>query len=100
VGYKWVYAIKVGLTSALDRLDYCDTFSHVTKTSNIFLFLAMVVIHQWPLYQLDIKNTCLHGDMEKEIYMEQYRGFLTQKEFGLVCKLHRSLYGLKQPPRI
>ena len=32
--------------------------------------------------------------------MKQLPGFVAQGEFGLVCRLHRSLYGLKQSPRV
>ena len=71
----------------------------MAKISSVRLFLAMAAIHQWPLDQLDIKNAFLHGDLEEEIYMEQPPGFVAQGETGLVCKLHRSLYGLKQSPR-
>jgi len=53
----------------------------------------MVVICQWPLYQLDIKNTFLHGVLEEEIYMEQPPRFVAQGESGLVCKLHRAWFG-------
>ena len=63
------------------------------------MFLAMAVMRHWPLHQLDIKNAFLHGDLEEEIYMEQPPGFVAQGEYGLVCKLRRSLYGLKQSPR-
>ena len=42
--------------------------------------------------------SCLHGDLAKEVYMEQPLGFIAQGEFGLVCKLRHSLYGLKQSP--
>ena len=42
----------------------------------------------------------LHGDLEKEVYMEQPPGFVAQGESSsLVCLLRRSLYGLKQSPR-
>ncbi|KAL2337544.1 hypothetical protein Fmac_011990 [Flemingia macrophylla] len=59
----------------------------------------MAAIRHWPLHQLDIKNAFLHGDLEEDIYMEQPPSFVAQGESGLVCKLHRFLYGLKQSPR-
>nr|KYP55651.1 Retrovirus-related Pol polyprotein from transposon TNT 1-94 [Cajanus cajan] len=59
----------------------------------------MAAIRHWPLHQLDIKNAFLHGELEEEIYMEQPPGFVAQGESGLVCRLRRSLYGLKQSPR-
>ena len=59
----------------------------------------MAAMRSWPLYQLDIKNVFLHGDLVEEVYMEQPPGFVAQGESGLVCRLRRSLYGLKQSPR-
>ena len=59
------------------------------------LFLSMVVISSWPLYQLDIKNAFLHDDLAEKVYMEQPFGFVAQGESGLICKLRCSLYGLK-----
>ena len=59
-------------------------------------FLSMATMRSWPLFQLDIKNVFLHGDLENEVYMEQLPGFVAQRESGLVCKLCCSLYGLKR----
>ena len=79
--------------------DYGDTFSPVAKIAYVCLLLSMATMCSWPLYQLDIKNVFLHGDLAEEVYMEQPPGFVTQGESGLVCRLRCSLYGLKQSPR-
>ena len=67
--------------------------------TSVRLLLSMVAMNSWPLYQLDIKNVFLHGDLVEEVYMEQSSRFVAQGEFGLVCRLCCSLYDLKQSPR-
>ena len=79
--------------------DYYDTFSPVAKMATIRLLLSMVVMRSWLLYQLDIKNAFLYGDLTDEVYMEQPLGFVAQGESGWVCQPRHSLYGLKQSPR-
>ena len=58
--------------------DYYDTFSPLAKIASVCLLLSMVVMHSWPLFQLDIKNVFLHGDLTEEVYMEQLPGFVAQ----------------------
>ena len=79
--------------------DYYDTFSPVAKIASIRLHLSIAAMRSWPLFQLDIKNVFLHGDLAEEVYIEQPPGFVAQGESGLICKLRRSLYGLKQSPQ-
>jgi len=50
--------------------------------------------------QMDVKTTFLHGDLEEEIYMKQYEGFIKEGKEKLVYKLNKSFYGLKQSPRM
>ena len=78
--------------------DRYDNFSPMVKITSSLL-LSMVAMHSWPLFQLNIKNVFLHGDLAEKVYMEQPLGFVAQRESGLVCKLHYSLYGLKQSLR-
>ena len=52
------------------------------------------------LEQLDAKTTFLHGDLEEEIYMQQPQGYEVKGKEKLVCRLRKSLYGLKQDPRL
>ncbi|RVX21545.1 Retrovirus-related Pol polyprotein from transposon TNT 1-94 [Vitis vinifera] len=115
IGCRWVYTVKVGLDGQVDFLkarlvakgytqiygcDFGDTFFPVAKIASIHLFLSMVAMCHWPLYQLDIKNVFLHGELLEEVYMEQPPSFVAQGESGLVCKLRRSLYDLKQSSRV
>ena len=80
-------------------VDYSDTFSPVAKMTYVRLFISLVATHNWDLHQLEIKNAFLHGDLQDEVYMEQPPKFVVQGEIGKVCRLQKSLYGLKQSPR-
>jgi len=61
--------------------------------------LALATLEDMEIHQMDVKIAFLNGELEKEIYMEQLQGFVHQGGEHLVCKLHKSLFGLKQFPR-
>jgi hypothetical protein len=48
---------------------------------------------------MDVKTTFLNGNIEEEIYIEKYHGFEVHGRDSHVCRLKKSLYGLKQEPR-
>ena len=60
---------------------------------------GIIAMHDLELEQLDVKTAFLHGEPEEEIYMDQPEGFIVPGKEKFVCKLKRSLYGLKQSPR-
>ena len=78
-------------------VDYSYTFSLVAKMTSIRLFISVAATYHWDLHQLDIKNVFLHGDLQ-EVHMEQPPRFVAQGKIGKVCRLRKSLYGLKQSP--
>ena len=76
------------------RVDY-DEISLIVRHTFISMVLALVVSHDMHLEQMDVKTNFLHGALEEQIYMEQPEGFSKGGLSRRVCKLKRSLYGLK-----
>ncbi|RVW99085.1 Retrovirus-related Pol polyprotein from transposon TNT 1-94 [Vitis vinifera] len=61
--------------------------------------MAIVAHFDLELHQMDVKTAFLNGDLDEEVYMEQPIGFVEVGKEDLVCKLNKSIYGLKQASR-
>lgn len=69
------------------------------RITSVRLILAIVAYIDLELYQMDVRTAFLNGELEEEIYMDQPLGFETKGQERKVCKLNRSIYGLKQASR-
>ena len=113
VGCKWIFKIKRDSKGKIERykarlvakcftqkdgIDYKETFSPVSKKDSLRIIMALVAHYDLELHQMDVKTAFLNGELEEEVYMDQPEGFSIGGK-DMVCKLKRSIYGLKQASR-
>nr|GFA54784.1 zinc finger, CCHC-type [Tanacetum cinerariifolium] len=77
-------------------IDYEETFYPVADIRAIRILIAIVAYYDYEIWQMDVKTVFLNGYLNEEVYMEQPEGFVNPKYPNRVCKLKRSIYGLKQ----
>ena len=114
LGYKWIFKRKMKADGSIDKykarlvikgyrqregLDYFDTYSPVMRINSIQMIIAIAALHNLEIHQMDVKTAFLNGDLNEEIYIEQPEDFIISRQEKKVCKLVKSLYGLKQIPK-
>jgi transposase InsO family protein len=110
---KWVYTVKVneygipnrfkarlvaGGHRQVEGIDYDETYAPVSRHATLRTMFAVAAKRGWKVLQLDITTAFLHGKVDTKIYMRQPPGFIDGVE--KVVELDKTLYGLKQSPRI
>lgn len=108
VGSRWVFTIKDTLPpkykarlvaqgfSQREGIDYNETFSPVVRYDSVRVLLALAVHFDMVIHQMDVTTAFLNGKLKETIYMRPPPGI--DLPDGSVCRLHKSLYGLKQSP--
>ena len=107
---KWVFKLKsdghyrARLVAKgfmqIPGIDFDETFSPVARFESLHMLLALAMLEDWHIHQMDVKSAFLNGELEEEIYMEQPKGFINAGQETLVCQLKKALYGLKQASRV
>jgi len=80
----------------IQGVDYDKTFSPIAMLKSIRILLAIAAYYDYEIWQMDIKTTFLNGNLSEDVYMTQPEGFVDSNNAGKICKLKKSIYGLKQ----
>ena len=114
IGNKWIYKRKKGADGKVETykarlvakcytkkegVDYEETFSPVAMLKSIRILLSMAASLDYEIWQMDVKTAFLNGNLDEEIYMSQPEGFQEKDQEQKVCRLLKSIYGLKQASR-
>ncbi|GJZ12069.1 retrotransposon protein, putative, ty1-copia subclass [Tanacetum coccineum] len=114
VGSKWIFKKKTDMDSIIHTykarlvakcytqlygVDYEETFSPVADIRAIRILISIAAFYDYEIWQMYVKSAFLNGYLDEDIYMVQPEGFVDPNHPRKVCKLQRSIYGLKQASR-
>ncbi|XXG73025.1 hypothetical protein AAC387_Pa07g2007 [Persea americana] len=114
ISCKWVYKKKRGVDGKVETfrarlvakgftqkegIGYEETFSPVAMLKSIWILLSIAAYFDYEIWQMDVKTAFLNGNLDECIYMVQPDGFVAEGREHMLCKLKKSIYGLKQASR-
>ncbi|KAA3483389.1 Zinc finger, CCHC-type [Gossypium australe] len=95
---KWIFKQKMKADGAIDKYK-ARLVIKVSIITSIRMILTIATLRNLEVHQMDVKTAFLNEDLDEEIYMEQLEGHVVLGQEMKVCKLVKSLYGLKQGPK-
>ncbi|GKB21373.1 retrovirus-related pol polyprotein from transposon TNT 1-94, partial [Tanacetum coccineum] len=82
-----------------EGIDFEESFAPVARIEAIRIFVANSANKNMMIFQMDVRMAFLNGELKKEVYVSQPKGFVDQDNPSHVYKLKKVMYGLKQAPR-
>src|SRR3954471_19499630 len=111
IEYKWIFKKKTDMDGnvqihkarlvakgfrQVQGIDYNETFSPVAMLKSVRIVIAIAAYFDYEIWQMDVKIAFLNGNLDEDVYMIQPEGFVDPQNASRVCKLQKSIYGLKQ----
>ena len=107
---KWIYKIKHAADGNIEKykaifvargfsqkegIDYEENFAPVVRYTSIRSVISLAVVMKWKVHQMNVKTSFLNGVVEEEVYVEHPLRFETHDRETHLCKLNKTIYGLK-----
>ena len=114
IGVKWIYKSKYNEHEELEKrktrlvakrytqkhgIDYTEVYDPVARIETMRIIVALAAQRNLNVFQMDVKSTFFHGELNEDVYVEQPKGYEVKGSEDKVYKLYKALYGLKQAPQ-